>query len=79
MCCICFEFCTRDQLNLVDGGVEDVCKPCARIEASIAEVPSGACRAAHDPGWGGVIQVCTRPYGHDGHHQDDRWTTGGQP
>ncbi|WP_329308392.1 hypothetical protein [Streptomyces microflavus] len=36
MCCLCFEYCTRDQLNPVDGGVEDVCKPCARMEAAAA-------------------------------------------
>lgn len=38
MCCLCFAYCTRDELNpLPDGDVEDVCKPCAvldRIAAS---------------------------------------------
>lgn len=34
MCCLCFEFCTRDQLHPVEGGVEDVCKPCAGRERS---------------------------------------------
>jgi hypothetical protein len=72
MCCICFDFCTREQLNPIEGGVEDVCKPCARIEAAVAEVPGGACRVALDPGWGGEVQVCTRAYGHDGYHRDDR-------
>ncbi|MCX5000944.1 hypothetical protein [Streptomyces longwoodensis] len=76
MCCICFEFCTRDQLNPVDGIVEDVCRSCARIEAAVAEVPSGACRVVHGPRWSEVIQVCTRPYGHDGKHRDERWTHG---
>ncbi|NED75335.1 hypothetical protein G3I51_24030 [Streptomyces sp. SID9944] len=32
MCCLCFTYCTLDQLNPVDGGVEDVCKPCASEE-----------------------------------------------
>lgn len=36
MCCLCFEYVTRDQLNPVDGGVEDVCQPCARAEAGAA-------------------------------------------
>lgn len=35
MCCLCFEYCTRDQLNPVDGGIEDVCKPCAEAEAQL--------------------------------------------
>jgi hypothetical protein len=77
MCCICFTYCTHDQLNPVDGGVEDVCRACARIEDAVAEVPAHACRVAHDPGWGGAIQVCTRPYGHDGYHRDER-ADGGQ-
>lgn len=34
MCCLCFEFVTRDQLNPVEGGVEDVCLSCARRESS---------------------------------------------
>ncbi|MEV6179918.1 hypothetical protein [Streptomyces sp. NPDC052015] len=54
------EFSTTDQLNPVDGGVEDICKPCAHMEAAVAEVPGGACRAALDPGRDGAIQVCTR-------------------
>lgn len=29
MCQLCFGYFHRDQLNPVDGGVEDVCKPCA--------------------------------------------------
>lgn len=33
MCCLCFGYVTRDQLNPVDGGAEDVCRPCARTEA----------------------------------------------
>ncbi|MFC7983838.1 hypothetical protein [Streptomyces sp. NPDC057336] len=32
MCCLCFEYCTHDQLNPVNGDVEDVCKPCAARE-----------------------------------------------
>lgn len=33
MCCLCFEYCTREELNpLPGGGVEDVCKPCAANE-----------------------------------------------
>ncbi|MFG2359457.1 hypothetical protein [Streptomyces sp. NPDC048521] len=78
MCCLCFTYCTRDQLNPVDGDVEDVCTPCARIEAAVADVPGHACRVAHAPGWGGDIQVCTRPHGHDGYHRDDR-VQGDQP
>lgn len=39
MCCICFEFTPRDQLNPVkgdpDGAVEDVCKGCAEKEDNI--------------------------------------------
>lgn len=72
MCCLCFEFCTRDQLNPVDGGVEDVCRRCARVEAAVAELPGNACRVTLDPGWGGAVQVCTRAKGHDGYHRDDR-------
>ncbi|MFI0233121.1 hypothetical protein [Streptomyces sp. NPDC017086] len=34
MCCLCFEYCTRDQLNPVEGGVEDVCRPCVERETS---------------------------------------------
>lgn len=78
MCCLCFEFCTRDQLNPVDGGVEDVCLKCARVEAAIAQVPGSACRASYDPGWGGDIQVCTLERGHDGYHRDDRPAGGAQ-
>lgn len=33
MCCLCFDWCTHDQLNPAEGGgVEDVCKPCAEKE-----------------------------------------------
>jgi hypothetical protein len=33
MCCICFEYVTRERLNLLpDGRVEDVCVDCARAE-----------------------------------------------
>jgi hypothetical protein len=74
MCCLCFEFCTTDQLNPVDGGVEDVCMPCADKEAAVAELPGSACRVTLDPGWGGDVQVCTRAKGHNGYHRDDRWT-----
>ncbi|CQR59202.1 hypothetical protein [Streptomyces leeuwenhoekii] len=72
MCCLCFEYVTRDQLNPVDGGVEDVCTTCARKEAAVAKLPASVCRVTLDPGWGGDIQVCTRPRGHDGYHRDDR-------
>lgn len=74
MCCLCFEFCTTEQLNQVDGGVEDVCKTCARAEAAVADLPGSACRITLDPGWGGAVQVCTRAKGHDGYHRDDRAT-----
>lgn len=34
MCCLCFDWCTHDQLNPTDDGrVEDVCIPCAKKEA----------------------------------------------
>lgn len=33
MCCLCFGYVTRNELNQVEGGVEDVCKPCAEREA----------------------------------------------
>lgn len=73
MCALCFEYCTRDQLNSVgDGQVEDICKPCARIEAAVAELPASTCRLSHDPGYGGDVQVCTQARGHDGYHRDDR-------
>ncbi|GHC37100.1 MULTISPECIES: hypothetical protein [Streptomyces rochei group] len=78
MCCLCFEFCTRDQLNQVDGRVEDVCQPCAQKEAAVAGLPGSACRVTLDPGWGGTIQVCTRTKGHDGYHRDDRAAGGAQ-
>lgn len=33
MCCLCFDYCTRDELNpLDDGRVEDICKSCAENE-----------------------------------------------
>lgn len=33
MCCLCFEYCTREELNpLPGGGVEDVCRDCAERE-----------------------------------------------
>ncbi|MGW5173199.1 hypothetical protein ACWERY_02375 [Streptomyces sp. NPDC004082] len=32
MCQLCFAHLPVDQLNPVDGGVEDICKPCARVE-----------------------------------------------
>jgi hypothetical protein len=34
MCCLCFDYVHRSDLNPVDGGVEDVCKPCAAKEAA---------------------------------------------
>ncbi|WP_432008676.1 hypothetical protein [Streptomyces bacillaris] len=34
MCCLCFEYCTRDQLTPVDGGVQDVCRTCTTKETS---------------------------------------------
>ncbi|WP_042400044.1 hypothetical protein [Streptacidiphilus carbonis] len=35
MCALCFDYCTRDQLNPLPGGfVEDVCKACAAAEAA---------------------------------------------
>lgn len=33
MCQLCFEYKTREELHPVEGGVEDVCKPCAAAEA----------------------------------------------
>ena len=37
MCCLCFAFCTREELAEADelGMVEDVCRPCkaAEVEA----------------------------------------------
>ncbi|WP_228994336.1 hypothetical protein [Streptomyces sp. DH8] len=73
MCALCFEFCTLDQLNPVTGGgVEDVCKPCGRVESAVAALPASACRLSFDPGYGGDVQVCTRPQGHDGYHRDGR-------
>ncbi|MFC1418543.1 hypothetical protein [Streptacidiphilus cavernicola] len=36
MCCLCFEYCTREELNPApDGDVEDVCKPCAALEKEV--------------------------------------------
>lgn len=39
MCCICFEFCIREQLNPIkddpDGAVEDVCLDCAQREDNV--------------------------------------------
>lgn len=32
MCCLCFEYTPRHELNAVDGGVEDVCQSCAARE-----------------------------------------------
>jgi len=33
MCCLCFDWCTHDQLDPTeDGRVRDVCKPCAEKE-----------------------------------------------
>ena len=32
MCQLCFDYCTREQLNPIEGGVEDVCIPCAKKE-----------------------------------------------
>jgi hypothetical protein len=41
MCCLCFAYCTRDQLcrDPEDGQLTDVCKPCAAREAA---TPGGA-------------------------------------
>lgn len=35
MCQLCFAFCAVPDLNPVEGGVEDVCKPCAAREAEM--------------------------------------------
>lgn len=36
MCCLCFGYVTRDELNaLPDGDVEDVCKTCVAREHAI--------------------------------------------
>lgn len=38
MCQLCWEYCTREELNpLPGGGVEDVCRGCAAAEA-VAQV-----------------------------------------
>lgn len=34
MCCLCFERVHQDDLNVVDGQKEDVCKKCAELEKS---------------------------------------------
>lgn len=44
MCCLCFNYCTRDQLNPCEGGVEDVCKPCAQREAAVMAARAAALR-----------------------------------
>ena len=37
MCCLCFEYCTRDQLSRDDDGrLTDVCQPCRNREESHA-------------------------------------------
>ncbi|CAL9668685.1 hypothetical protein SUDANB145_07299 (plasmid) [Streptomyces sp. enrichment culture] len=41
MCCLCFAYVTSDQLNPVDGGVEDVCSTCADAEAARAQGTGG--------------------------------------
>ncbi len=33
MCCLCFDRVSVDQLSLVDGMPENVCRPCAEREA----------------------------------------------
>lgn len=33
MCCLCFGRFSPDELNVVDGHLEDVCKPCAEADA----------------------------------------------
>lgn len=34
MCCLCFDYCTRDQLSTdpADGQLTDICKPCRTEE-----------------------------------------------
>jgi hypothetical protein len=35
MCCLCFEYTKQEDLNVRDdGSAEDVCKPCAEVEAA---------------------------------------------
>lgn len=44
MCQLCFGYFTVDQLNPVEGGVEDICKPCGRSEflrGTLAHVTHG--------------------------------------
>lgn len=38
MCCLCFDYCTRDQLSVdpADGQVTDVCKPCTVADTEAA-------------------------------------------
>lgn len=34
MCCLCFDYCTRDQLSIdpADGQLTDICNPCRTSE-----------------------------------------------
>jgi hypothetical protein len=44
MCCLCFEYVTRDQLNpLPDGMVEDVCQTCAAAELQRQTIHASLC------------------------------------
>lgn len=43
MCCLCFAYCTREELNpLPDGDVEDVCKTCAALGVAVAGPATGS-------------------------------------
>jgi hypothetical protein len=40
MCQLCFEYKTLDELNDVEGGKEDVCRPCAVLDSLQARLLS---------------------------------------
>lgn len=35
MCCLCFERVTQDQLNVVNGVPENVCRKCSEMEKAV--------------------------------------------
>ena len=42
MCCICFRFCWKEELNpLANGQYEDVCLPCAELEKHMMKQQEG--------------------------------------
>lgn len=62
MCCLCFEYVTRDQLNpLPDGQVEDVCQACAATERARQQIHNAQC----GPERGGFrVCYCDQPCCH---------------